>query len=153
LLQLPKSADFYRKSDGFMEVYEKIRFLRESKNWSQEEMAEKLNMSLSGYTKVERGDTKISIPKLKKIAEVLETDLLELMCLGEKYVYFSGNDNSNNGYNIIGSPELAFEIQKQQLQLEMKDKELAMQQREIALKDKQISQLEELLEMHKREKS
>jgi len=27
-----------------------------------------------------------------------------------------------------------------------------MQQREIALKDKQISQLEELFEMHKREK-
>jgi transcriptional regulator with XRE-family HTH domain len=143
---LPKSADFYPKSDGFMEVYEKIRFLRESKNWSQEEMAEKLNMSLSGYTKVERGDTKISIPKLKKIAEVLETDLLELMCLGEKHVAFLIGDNSNGGNNIIGSPELAFEIQKQQLQLEMKDKELAM-------KDREIAYLKELLEMHKQQKS
>lgn len=49
-----------------MEVHEKIRFLRESKDWSQEAMAGKLNMSVSGYSKIERGETKIAIPKLKK---------------------------------------------------------------------------------------
>lgn len=100
-----------------MEIHEKIRFLRESKDWSQEEMAEKLNMSLSGYSKIERGDTKVSIPKLKKIAEVFETELMELMFLGEKPFYFVGNDNSHN-INIIGSTELAFENQKQQLIIE-----------------------------------
>jgi transcriptional regulator with XRE-family HTH domain len=83
---LPKSADFYPKSDGFMEVYEKIRALRESKNWSQEEMAEKLNMSLSGYTKIERGDTKVLHSKIAKNSRILEVDLLELMFLGEKHV-------------------------------------------------------------------
>jgi transcriptional regulator with XRE-family HTH domain len=128
-----------------MEVYEKIRFLRESKNWSQEEMAEKLNMSLSGYSKIERGETKVSIPKLKTIAEILEIDLMELMFLGEKHVYLSGNDNSNNGYNIIGSTELAFENQKLQLIVELKDKELAM-------KDREIAYLTELLDMHKQQK-
>jgi transcriptional regulator with XRE-family HTH domain len=112
-----------------MEVYEKIRFLRESKNWSQDEMAEKLNMSLSGYSKIERGETKVSIPKLKKIASVLETDLIELMFLGEKHVAFLVGD-SNSGCNIIGSTELAFELQKQQLIIELKDKELAMKDRE-----------------------
>ncbi len=127
-----------------MEVYEKIRFLRESKNWSQEEMAEKLNMSLSGYSKIERGDTKVSIPKLKKIASILETDLMELMFLGEKHVYLI-SENSNNGCNIIGSPaELAFENQKLQLINELKDKELALQQREIENQKKQIAQLEEI---------
>jgi transcriptional regulator with XRE-family HTH domain len=100
-----------------MEVHEKIRFLRESKDWSQEEMADKLNMSLSGYSKIERGDTKVSIPKLKKIAGVFETELMELMFLGEKHVYFTGNENSNN-VHIIGSTELAFENQKQQLIIE-----------------------------------
>ena len=127
-----------------MEVYEKIRFLRESKNWSQEEMAEKLNMSLSGYSKVERGDTKVSIPKLKKIAEVLGIELIELMFLGEKHVCLSGNDNSNNGYNIIGSTELAFENQKLQLIVELKDKELAM-------KDREIENLREIITLLKRE--
>lgn len=107
-----------------MKVHEKIRSLREAKNWSQEEMAAKLNMSVNGYSKIERGETRVHIPKLEKISEVLEMDLIELMCLGERRTYLSGNDNSNNGYNIIGSTELAFENQKLQLQLEMKDKEI-----------------------------
>ena len=55
-----------------MEVHEKIRFSRESKNWSQEKMAEKLNMSVSGYSKIERGETKVSIPKLKKLPKHLK---------------------------------------------------------------------------------
>lgn len=126
-----------------MEVYEKIRFLRESKNWSQDEMAEKLNMSLSGYSKIELGDTKISIPKLKKIAEVLGIELIELMFLGEKHIAFLVGD-SNSGCNIIGSTELAFELQKQQLIIELKDKELAM-------KDRENDNLREIIALLKRE--
>ncbi|MDG2946910.1 helix-turn-helix domain-containing protein [Bisgaard Taxon 10/6] len=37
-----------------MNINEKIRRIRESKEWSQEQMAEKLNMSLNGYAKIER---------------------------------------------------------------------------------------------------
>jgi len=62
--------------------------MRESKNWSQEEMAAKLNMSVNGYSKIERGETKAYIPKLEQISEVLEMDLMELMSLGEKHVAF-----------------------------------------------------------------
>jgi transcriptional regulator with XRE-family HTH domain len=113
-----------------MKVHEKIRFMREERNWSQEEMAVKLNMSLNGYSKIERGETKVHIPKLEKIAEILEMDIVELMALGEKCIYLNGNDNNTIGYNIFGSTELAFENQKLQLMLELKDKELAMQQRE-----------------------
>lgn len=32
-----------------MQVNEKIKLLREANQWSQEDMAEKMNMSLSGY--------------------------------------------------------------------------------------------------------
>jgi len=114
-----------------MEVYEKIRFLRESKNWSQEEMAEKLNMSLSGYSKIERGDTKVSIPKLKKIAEILDIELVELMFLGEKHVAFLVGD-SNSGCNIIGSTELAFENQKLQLMIDHHKATIDQKNTEIA---------------------
>jgi transcriptional regulator with XRE-family HTH domain len=128
-----------------MEVHEKIRFLRESKDWSQEDMAGKLNMSVSGYSKIERGETKIALSKLKKVSEILGIDVMELMSLGEKNIYFVNIGDSNNG-NIISSPaELALENQKQKLIIELKDKELAMQTREIAY-------LKELLDMHKREK-
>jgi transcriptional regulator with XRE-family HTH domain len=113
-----------------MKVHEKIRTLREEKNWSQEEMAKRLNMSVNGYSKIERGETKAYIPKLEQIADVFEVDLIELIPQNGSYIYL--NNNNNGGCHIIGSPaELAFEIQKQQLQLELKDKELALQQREI----------------------
>lgn len=34
-----------------MKFHEKIRFMRQSKNWSQEDMADKLGMSVAGYAK------------------------------------------------------------------------------------------------------
>jgi transcriptional regulator with XRE-family HTH domain len=115
--------------------------LRESKDWSQEDMAGKLNMSVSGYSKIERGETKVAIAKLKKVSEILGVDFMELMSLGEKNVYFVNIGDSNNG-NIISSPaELAFENQKQQLVIELKDKELALQAREISY----LKELNELL--------
>lgn len=49
-----------------MNVHEKIRKLRETKHWSQEEMAEKMSMSLNGYAKIERGETKLHLDKLEQ---------------------------------------------------------------------------------------
>lgn len=145
MLQSTDSGDFYRVCGDFMKVYEKIRFMREERNWSQEEMAAKLNMSVNGYSKIERGESRVHIPKLEQIAEILEMDIIELMSLGEKSVYFSANDNGNNGYNIIGSTELALEIQKLQLQLELKDKELALKDKEIELKNEKINDLNRII--------
>ncbi len=127
-----------------MEVHEKIRFLREAKNWSQEDMAEKLNMSISGYSKIERGATKAYIPKMQKIAEVLDVDLIELIPLTGGNVYLNSNHANNDNHIVGSSHELAFENQKQKLIIELKDKELALQQREIENMKKQILQLEEI---------
>jgi transcriptional regulator with XRE-family HTH domain len=130
-----------------LEVYEKIRFLRESNNWSQEEMAEKLNMSPSGYSKIERGETKPALAKLVKIAEIFEVDLIELIPLDGKNIYLIGTNNGNNvnGCHVFNSPsELAFENQKLQMQLELKDKELAM-------KDRENDNLREIIALLKRE--
>lgn len=48
-----------------MEYNKKIRVLREIRQWSQEDMAEKLNMSVNGYAKIERGETKLTLNKLE----------------------------------------------------------------------------------------
>mgnify|MGYP000353102409 CR=1 FL=1 len=133
-----------------MKVHEKIRTLREAKNWSQEEMAKRLNMSVNGYSKIERGETKAYIPKMEQIAEVFEVDLLELIPKNGNNIYL--NNNNGSGCNIIGSPtELAFENEKLQLMLEMKDKELAMQQREIGNLREQVLQLKEINILLKKE--
>ena len=55
-----------------MELHEKIKTMRELKQWSQESMAEKLGMSATGYAKIEQGKTRLSVDRLEKIAEILE---------------------------------------------------------------------------------
>ncbi len=53
-----------------MALHDNIRQLRELNNWSQEEMAEQINMSKNGYAKIERGESKANIEKLEQIANV-----------------------------------------------------------------------------------
>ena len=126
-----------------MEVHEKIRFLREAKNWSQEDMAEKLNMSISGYSKIERGTTKAYFSKMKQIAEVLDVDLIELIPLDGKNIYLYSNHTNGDGCIIGSSAELTFEVQKLQL--------INQHQHEIIRqKDKEIARLEEMLVMQKK---
>lgn len=62
-----------------MSVNEKIRTIRETRNWSQEDMAEKVNMSKNGYAKIERGETKLNLHKLEQIANIFNIDVLELI--------------------------------------------------------------------------
>lgn len=62
-----------------MKSYEKIRELRENHHLTQEEMALKLNLSTTGYAKIERGETRLNIPRLEQIAEILDVDIMEFM--------------------------------------------------------------------------
>ena len=62
-----------------VKIHEKIRILREEKQWSQEEFAAKLGLSVNGYRKIERGETRLNIPRLQQLADVFEIDILELM--------------------------------------------------------------------------
>lgn len=135
-----------------MKVHDKIRLLRKEKDWTQEEMAEKLGMSTLGYAKVERGETDYQsnaenyLSKLAKIANLLNVDLEELIANGDKPIYLVGGGDNNAGFNnaIIGSPlELAFEIQKLQLMLEHKN-EIVEQ------KDKEIAGLKEIIALMKK---
>lgn len=95
-----------------MNVNEKVRFLREAQGWSQEEMAEKVGLSVHGYAKIERGETQLNIPRLRQICEVLNYDLLELMTLGEKNVVYFQESGNNHSINIINptSENLVSEI-------------------------------------------
>lgn len=64
------------------------------KKWSQDEMAAKLHMAVSGYAKIERGETDISFSRLEQIARTFEIELTSLIGLNEK-----------NIFNIIDSPD------------------------------------------------
>lgn len=100
-----------------MRVCEKIKFMRQVKELSQEEMAEKLGLSLNGYANIERGHADAPLSRIQQIADVFEMDLMELLSFGEKnVVVFVGNENKNVFQNSDSS-ELAHELEKAQLEI------------------------------------
>ncbi|RRD91688.1 helix-turn-helix domain-containing protein [Conchiformibius steedae] len=76
-----------------MTIQDKIRIWREIKQWSQEEMAEKMKMSPSGYAKIERGETRLHLEKLQQIAQIFNIDVWELLGTENKHINFSMNES------------------------------------------------------------
>lgn len=130
-----------------MEVYERIKFLRMFKGWSQDEMAEKLGMALHGYAKIERGEVDVNLTRFKQIAETLEIEPAQLMGLNEKTVLNLLNieDSPHRNHICNMSPNCHVEysecdkhqVEKLSLLLEQKEKE-------IMLLNQQISDLREM---------
>lgn len=52
-----------------------VRAKREKRNYTQEYLAYKLNISQNAYSKIELGYTKITLERLFQIAEILEFDV------------------------------------------------------------------------------
>jgi transcriptional regulator with XRE-family HTH domain len=57
------------------EIGTRIRKLRESKDYTQDNMAAELEITAGAYAKIERGETDPSATRLLKIAEILEVDV------------------------------------------------------------------------------
>lgn len=116
-----------------MEVHEKIRVMREINQWSQEEMAEKLEISPAGYAKIEHGKTNLTLDRLKQIAQIFNIDVVELIAQNERAFFFAIGDNSNH-HNYIGVDQaLAMENEKLKLLLESKESEIAALKEVIGL--------------------
>jgi transcriptional regulator with XRE-family HTH domain len=126
-----------------MSVHEKIRLVREAKGLTQEQVAEKLQMSKNGYGDIERGDSDIKLSKLEKIAELFEIQLSELVDLSEQgklNVNFACQRNNKHHQNNIYVGSNAAELKEQLLINEL-------QQKELTMKDTEITYLKKMLEM------
>lgn len=56
-----------------------IKKLREARNYTQEFVAKKLQMSQTSYSNMERGKTEISLRRLEEIAHLFQISLYELL--------------------------------------------------------------------------
>ena len=74
----------------------KIRKIRESKDFTQEYMAQQLNISQNVYSKLERGEVKITTDRLTMISEILQ--VLEESLLKDDFNVFN---IYNNTYGYI----------------------------------------------------
>jgi transcriptional regulator with XRE-family HTH domain len=124
-----------------MSVHEKIRFVRQLKGWSQEDVASKLGMSPNGYGSIERGETDVNLSRLEQIAQMFGIKLSDLLELNEKIVFNQAGENNHQSNWHVGSCSPEF------LQLKT---ELEKEQAINAQKDKEIEYLKEIIGMLKK---
>jgi transcriptional regulator with XRE-family HTH domain len=79
------------------ELYSTIRHLREMRKISRESISKELGMSVSGYSKIERGEIDIQISKLYKVAKILDIEITQLLKFKVSAVFnFNNSKKSNN---------------------------------------------------------
>ena len=66
-------------SDSMKQIAMRIEDLRESSDYTVEQMAEMLSVSVDEYRKYENGEADMSISFLVKLSEVLNVDMTELL--------------------------------------------------------------------------
>jgi transcriptional regulator with XRE-family HTH domain len=137
-----------------VKLAEKIRFMRLFKGWTQEETAAKLHMVISGYSKIEHGETDVPFSRLQQIAKLFEIEVTDLIELNEKNVFnvIAGQDaHANNPYhstvNVYSCEAAKYQRENEKLQLiiEQKDQELGQKNREIDLLQQQINDLRTMI--------
>lgn len=119
-----------------MTAQDNIRQLREKLDMTQEQMAEKSQMSKNGYAKLERGESKLNVEHLQQIANVFNIDIVDLLKQGKDLNVLFGDNNGNYANKCYGNQ---YEIEKLELIIAHKDELLAQ-------KDKEIELLRKLLE-------
>ena len=100
-------------------------------------MAEQLHVSQSTYSRIENDDEKLTLPLLKKIAEVLEISISDITS-NEPVII---QNNASNQGTQIGHNENFFADQK-----EVYEKMIAAKDEEIQRLTKQNEQLMQLLQ-------
>lgn len=67
------------KIDSHPNFGTKIRLIRKNKGLTQAYMAEHLNLSTRGYSKIELGETQLGVIRLFEIADILEVSVHEIL--------------------------------------------------------------------------
>ena len=74
-----------------------IKKFRELKNVTREQIASKLNMSLSNYSKIERGEIDLTLTRVKRISEILEIDISQILNFDASQIFKGVNGKNEQG--------------------------------------------------------
>jgi transcriptional regulator with XRE-family HTH domain len=72
--------DSYKKKAN-KTVGANIRTLRHQRGWSQEDVANRLGISIPAFSKIETGVTDINLSRLEQIANIYEVNVVNLLSL------------------------------------------------------------------------
>ena len=102
-----------------MTISSKIKKTREKKGFSQEYMAENLNISQSAYSKLERRDKAINIEKLIEISRLLEVDPMDFFTKSDDVTFNNCNQSGYNNHNYL--PEKLISLFENQIKEQQKE--------------------------------
>lgn len=83
----------------------KIKQIRELKNVTQEFVANKLGLSIRAYSKIETGETQLTINRLNEISKALGVDPIEVLGFDDRQVFNNCKQDGYIGINHINIPE------------------------------------------------
>ena len=89
----------------------KIKQLRELKNYTQEHMATQLGLSTRAYSKIESGETQLTINRLNEISRILGIEPMEVLGFDHKNILNNCTQEGN-----IAIPEKLIEQYEQRIQ-------------------------------------
>ncbi len=81
-------------------VGHKIRKVRELRSLTQEKMANELGMTTSGYSRIERGEVKLSIDRLERIADVLGVQPIDLTNFDETIFFTNYGTAQDHSFSV-----------------------------------------------------
>lgn len=93
-----------------------IKRLRELKNWSQEFMADALGISTRAYSKIEAGETQLSIKRLNEISQILQVNPIKILVFDSQSI-FSDKQNTPDSSKLIAQYEKTIRVLEEQIQL------------------------------------
>lgn len=94
----------------------KIKQIRELKNFTQEYMAQQLGLSIRAYSKIETGETQLTVNRLNEISGILGISSMELLGFDKKNIFNINHSTGNNGLNNIYLPEKLIEQYEETIQ-------------------------------------
>ena len=95
---------------------QKLKQIRELKNLSQEYIANQLGLSVRAYSKIETGETQLTINRLNEICRIMGVDPIEVLGFDDKNIFNINNSTGNNGYNYINFPDKLVQQYEQTIQ-------------------------------------
>ena len=86
-------------------VGHKIRKVRELRSLTQERVANELGMTTSGYSRIERGEVKLSLSRLEQIAGVLGVQPLDLTSFDETVFFTNYGTAQDHSFSVTTDAE------------------------------------------------
>jgi transcriptional regulator with XRE-family HTH domain len=122
-----------------MKVGNKIHKIRELKNITAKDMADRLDMTTAGYQKIERDEVSINMDRLLEIAGIFEMKPEEVLSFDEKYVFTNNGEIKGVGQNIGPFNNFPEDLKK------LYEENARLQAEQIKMQQKMIEMLEEKL--------